>query len=241
MLNLKIGSTIIPYSIRKSTRAKHVTITVGINGVKVVAPVSVSDDRIIPMVENKREWIFKKTEAFRLLNRQIHLEQEHVNGKMLLFRGERFTLSVLEYDGRYTRVIFENERFVVFINNNLPMDKRQREIHKALERWYLDQAKDLFQSRLAVYRDRLGLDFNQVRLKNQKTRWGSCSSKGNLNLNWRLVMAPTSIVDYVVVHELCHLKIMNHSKEFWKLVECYIPDYKVRKRWLKQHGVGLSL
>ncbi|GAB6152791.1 SprT family zinc-dependent metalloprotease [Desulfosporosinus burensis] len=241
MLNLEIGSTIIPYSIRKSTRAKHVSITVGIDGVKVVAPVGVGDDRIIPVVEEKREWIFNKVEGLKLKNEHIQAKRELVSGVKLPFRGKDFTLRVLEYDGRYTRVTFEGERFVVYINKNLPLDKRQGEIHKALERWYVVQAKEFFHSRLTVYKDRLGLDFNQVRLKNQKTRWGSCSRKGNLNLNWRLVMAPTFIVDYVVVHELCHLKIMNHSEEFWQLVESIIPDYKDRKRWLKQHGIELRL
>ncbi len=241
MLTLKIGSTIIPYSIRKSKRAKYVTITVGIDGVKVVAPLGVGDHKIIPVVENKREWIFNKVEGFKLRHEQISAERELVSGLKLPFQGKDFTLRLSEYNSRYTRVTFENEQFLVYINKNLPLDKRQGEIHKALERWYVVQAKELFHSRLAFYKDRLALDYNEVKLKDQKTRWGSCSRKGNINLNWRLVMAPTLIVDYVVVHELCHLKIMNHSKDFWQLVESFIPDYKERKKWLKQHGIGLRL
>ena len=241
MLNIKIGSTIIPYSIRKSARAKYVSITVGVDGVKVVAPRGVGDDRIIAVVENKREWIFNKVEGLKLQNKQLRTERELVSGVKLPFRGEDFTLRVSEYDGRYTRVTIEGELFVVYINKNLPLNKRQEEIRRGLERWYVIQAKEIFHNRLEVYRDKLGLNFNQVRLKNQKTRWGSCSSKGNVNLNWRLVMSPTYIMDYVIVHELCHLKFMNHSHAFWQLLESIIPDYKVGKLWLKQHGIELSL
>ena len=241
MLNVKIGSTIILYSIRKSARAKYDSITVGSDGVKVVAPRGVSDDRIIAVVENKREWIFNKVEGLKLQNKQLRTERELVSGVKLPFQGKDFTLGVSEYDGRYTRVTIEGELFVVYINKNLPLNKRQEEIRRGLERWYVIQAKEIFHNRLEVYRDKLGLNFNQVRLKNQKTRWGSCSSKGNVNLNWRLVMSPTFVMDYVIVHELCHLKFMNHSHEFWQLLESLIPDYKVRKLWLKKHGIELSL
>jgi hypothetical protein len=81
----------------------------------------------------------------------------------------------------------------------------------------------------------------KVVIKDQKTRWGSCSKKGNINLNWRLIMAPLHVIDYVVVHELCHLKVMNHSKDFWNLVESIQPNNHERRRWLKVNGNRLGI
>ena len=83
--------------------------------------------------------------------------------------------------------------------------------------------------------------YNKIYIRDQKTRWGSCSSKGNLNFNWRLIMAPLFIMDYIVVHELAHLVHPNHSRDFWKLVKKIVPDYKEKKEWLKIYGNSLSI
>lgn len=90
--------------------------------------------------------------------------------------------------------------------------------------------------RVRHYEEVMGLFCNRITVRDQKTRWGSCSSKGNLNFNYRLAYMPSAILDYVVVHELAHLRHMDHSKEFWALVGVYLPDYKERRKWLKEHG-----
>lgn len=95
---------------------------------------------------------------------------------------------------------------------------------------------DRFLSRVQYYQQVMGLSSKGISIRNQKTRWGSCSSKGNLNFNYKLYYMPSEILDYVVVHELAHLKHMNHSKEFWGFVEQFMPDYESRRRWLKEHG-----
>ena len=87
----------------------------------------------------------------------------------------------------------------------------------------------------------MDLEYNQVRIKGNKSRWGSCSSKKNINLNWALLMAPMNVSDYVVIHELCHLKEMNHSKDFWKLVQKYDPNFKEHIKWLKNHQHWLKI
>ncbi|MFY9394281.1 MAG: M48 family metallopeptidase, partial [Halanaerobiales bacterium] len=91
------------------------------------------------------------------------------------------------------------------------------------------------------YRKKLGVSYNKIFIRDQKTRWGSCSSKGNLNFNWRLIMAPLSIMDYIVVHELVHLIHPNHGRDFLKLVESVIPDYKEKKQWLRINGYRLKI
>ncbi len=99
-----------------------------------------------------------------------------------------------------------------------------------------DEAKKIIPDRVKYYADIMGVTFGKITIKNQKTRWGSCSSKGNLNFNCLLMLTPERVRDYVVIHELCHLRQMNHSKLFWAEVEKVMPDYKVYRQWLSQNG-----
>ena len=102
-------------------------------------------------------------------------------------------------------------------------------------------ARKIFEARVAYFHQFTRGNFTSITIRDQKTRWGSCSGRGTLSFNWRLILAPPEILDYVVVHELCHLTHMNHSREFWDLVGSVIPDYKVRRKWLKENGHTLRL
>lgn len=93
--------------------------------------------------------------------------------------------------------------------------------------------------KVKYYAEIMGVTYGRITIRDQKTRWGSCSSKGNLNFNCLLMLMPDKVLDYVVVHELCHLKQMNHSKKFWKEVERYMPDYPNYKKWLNENGGAL--
>lgn len=111
----------------------------------------------------------------------------------------------------------------------------------ALEKRYIEAAREYFPKRAACFLPLTGGSFNRITIRDQKTRWGSCSAKGTLSFNWRLMLAPPAVLDYVVVHELCHLTHMDHSKAFWALVESVCPDYRVHRKWLKEHGHELVL
>lgn len=112
---------------------------------------------------------------------------------------------------------------------------------EALERRYRSAARSCFEQRCAYYRSITGGAYTSVTIRDQKTRWGSCSSRGTLSFNYRLIFAPPQVLDYVVVHELCHLTHMNHSKEFWNMVGSVMPDYQTQRKWLKEHGSELTL
>ena len=111
----------------------------------------------------------------------------------------------------------------------------------ALEARYKEAARSYIPKRVAYYNPMTGGTYSRISIRDQKTRWGSCSSKGTLSFNWRLMLAPPAILDYVVVHELCHLNHMNHSKAFWQAVEAVYPDYRNARKWLKEHGSELTL
>lgn len=107
---------------------------------------------------------------------------------------------------------------------------------KEQEKELRQQARKRLTERTDYYKTILGVDYSRIRIADQKTRWGSCSSTGTISYNWHLVLLPDAILDYVVVHELCHLRQMNHSKDFWNLVESILPDYRSRRKWLKEDG-----
>ena len=106
----------------------------------------------------------------------------------------------------------------------------------ALEKRYRDAATDYIPKRVAYYHEFTGGNYQKITIRDQKTRWGSCSANGTLSFSFRLMMAPPRVLDYVVVHELCHLTHMNHSKDFWNMVQSILPDYKEHRKWLKENG-----
>ena len=120
-----------------------------------------------------------------------------------------------------------------------PEDEEQ--VRAALKQALSRRALERIRERLAHYAPRLGVTFNRVAIRDQRSRWGSCSSKQNLNFNWKLIMAPPEALNYVVIHELCHLIEFNHSPRFWRLVEGQMPEYEYWKKWLKEHGKELGV
>lgn len=123
---------------------------------------------------------------------------------------------------------------------NVPIQKEKTPSEKRLEAIYRNAAREYFPKRVSHYAHMLGVTYGKMSIRDQKTRWGSCSSEGNLSFNWRLILAPPDVLDYVVIHELCHRKEMNHSKEFWALVESLMPHYKECRKWLKKNGRDLT-
>ena len=130
------------------------------------------------------------------------------------------------------------ERQTHMIHYLTPAEQRRLEI---LEKRYRNMARNLFTTRVAYYHRLTGGNYIKITIRDQQSRWGSCSSRGTLSFNYRLIFAPPGVLDYVVVHELCHLTHMNHSKDFWNMVESIMPEYRQYKAWLRNHGQELTL
>ena len=151
-------------------------------------------------------------------------------------------------DGEVRQILSQKQHWIV----TKYLEQQEKQINKpvsgltdaqrnALTQRYIVAAKEYFPKRAAYFRQFTGGTYNRITIRDQKTRWGSCSAKGTLSFNWRLMLAPPAILDYVVVHELCHLTHMNHSAAFWQAVEAVYPDYRSARRWLKEHGQELIL
>ena len=228
--------TSVPYRIRRSERARHARIDVSADGVEVVVPSRFPMRKVEPFVEEKRRWIE------RTLRRMQESELEHPparmeNGGEVPYLGERLELAVRLEPGRVRSHVARRGQFLHVAVGEAGEDA----IRDALERWYRRRARQEIAVRLDATVARAGLRYTSLQIRAQRTRWASCSSSGAMSFNWRLLLAPPEILDYVVEHEVAHLEVADHSPRFWRLLASRSPDYRERERWLRRHGHALRL
>jgi len=209
-------------------RSKRKTLSLSINDkaeLVIRAPERMADKDIQAFIVEKSHWIEKKQQLVGAQNKEKHRFE---NDEKFLFLGNNYALVIRSTNKRlsFNGEVFEagNESANTF----------------SFERWYKQKFREIAVPRIDYFAKRHNLRFNALRLKKQKTLWGSCSSNNNLNFNYLLIMAPMSVIDYVIVHELAHTVHKNHSSEFWGLVESILPDYKPANKWLKENGYKLK-
>lgn len=195
----------------------------------VRAPMHASNADIHSFVQEQAQWILRKQEGIKLIPEVRR--KGYVDGEKFLYLGSSFDLELVP-----------PQRPLLQFENGFRLSRTGQHRGASLfTRWYKERAFEVISGRVAGYAARYGLTPKQVRVTSARTRWGSCSPNGNLNFSWRLVMAPLEVIDYVVVHELSHLRVSNHSGRFWMVVESMLPDYKQRRKWLREHGETLTL
>lgn len=240
--SLKLGKIIIPYEERKSKRIKRISIRVTPDKVRVSAPARATKREILAFIDKNSEWIL---ENWSKLQETIHKPslRFYESGVKVPYLGKDLEVLITETEQRMIKIRYETESYSlsIAIPQEISHEQKQEAIRGILEKWYKQKTRGIFQEKLDAWSRVMGLTYNQFRLKEQKTRWGSCSSLGNINLNWRAVMAPESVIDYLVIHELSHLKYLNHSQEFWNFVARYCPEHAANKKWLRENGHTLVL
>lgn len=244
--SIVINGTAIPYEERKSSRSKRISIRIGPERVRVTAPNRATKREIREFVKLNQDWIYNNWIKIQEKHQERLLKAPHrlyQDGETLPLLGQGVQLHILKVNQKTMtlRYLKEEKRInIQFPEFVAPEDEREA-TQGILQKWFKLKAREVFQSKLDQWSIRMGVNYKEFRLKEQKTRWGSCSSKGNINLNWRAVMAPESVVDYLVIHELAHLKHMDHSSAFWDFVSRYCPDYADCRHWLKVNGESLIL
>lgn len=233
--SITLGHHTISYLLRVSTRARRLRLLVrpssSMDGLEVVVPRGVSLTRVEAVLREKESWIISTLR--RVAEETARTAPPPLTeGQILPFAGRHIRLTIVlgAPPGRF-RATLVGEVLTLTLAS-----REQEVIRAALEAWYRRQAKVIFAERLAHCNAVYGFTYGRVSIKEQKSRWGSCSRQGNLNFNWRLLLAPLAVLDYVVTHELAHLKEMNHSPRFWQLVARGCPNYLAHRRWLRQHG-----
>jgi len=206
------------------SKRRSISLEVKDSGEVVVrAPLMTPQHKIKEMLEKHQNWITKVQTKVKLTQIKKH---KFLDGELFYFLGEKYSLKIVKS--------IENTRKPLVLNNEfLLRENRQQDAKEIFTKWYRNEARTYVEDRANQYAQEFGFRYKNIKIKDTKTRWGSCSRLQNLNFSWRLVMSPPEIIDYVIVHELCHLKQMNHSKKFWREVETIIPNYKTRRKWLK--------
>src|ERR1700677_3762336 len=214
----------IPYTVRRSSRARHVRVNVHANtGVEVVLPARAPERAAAAAVSELRPWIERRMDEARDVLARVAARAGPVP-------SPGATLELVPQAGR-TRVHRAGERLLVPDGDARP----------ALERFYRRSARAEIGPRLDRATALAGAHYQDLSIRGQRTRWGSCSAGGHMSFNWRLLLAPERVLEYVVWHEVCHLQILDHSPRFWALVERYWPDYREDRAWLSRNGATLVL
>jgi len=181
-------------------------------------------------VQEKEAWILEKQTLARRMAEQ-NQPRQFKDGETFLYLGESYPLAIVS---RQTKPLVFNAGF------HLRRDAQPRAA-ALFETWYRQQARQVIGERLAWYAQEHDFQYNKIRIGGARTRWGSCSTTGTLSFPWRLVMAPLEMIDYVVVHELVHTRVRNHSPAYWDALAVIMPDYKPRRAWFHQNGHTLTL
>jgi predicted metal-dependent hydrolase len=227
----------LEYRIRRSDRARHARIVIDAEGVEVVVPRRMALRHVEPFVNEKRPWIERTLRRYQdaVIDGDVRIDLR--DGGEAPYLGEQLDLDVRVEFGR-TRPHVRRRGDVLTVK----VATRGREaIRDALERWYRREARHEVEHRLDDAVARAGTSYSRLTIRQQRTRWASCSSNGSMSFNWRLLLAPPEILDYVVEHEVAHLEVLDHSPRFWRLVRSRVPDYKQHERWLRRNGPALRL
>ena len=238
---IRFGKQIIKFAIKRTKRKKTMAITVGLDeGVKVRIPYRMATKKVYFLIKKKVPWVMKHLNAIKELNYAV-VKHEFVSGESFVYLGRHFRLRVKRIKNTEEPEVVMNAGYLeTKVNSALNKRKQADVVRSALITWYKQHALQKLSERVSIYVRKIGISRPIVVVRDQKKRWGSCNTNGTLRINWRIIMAPMSVVDYVIAHELCHLKYSNHSVRFWENLRTVIPDYQSRRYQLRSIGSMLT-
>lgn len=236
MMKFTYGSQTIEFSIEYRKRK---TIEIGVEPpdiVTVVAPEGISEEILLKHVKTKAKWIVQKLHEISEIQSK-KFDREYVNGEAFMYLGRNYTLIIKE------DVVLKKPVTKLFQGRFLitTPTRDQDKLKISMEEWYRKKTLEKVNERIEYYQRYFNVKPTDIRVKEQRKRWASCTIKKELLFNWRCAMAPSWVLDYIVVHEMCHMIYMDHSKEFWTLLGRVLPDYERRKEWLKNYGIRMDL
>ena len=221
----------IEYNLSKSDR-KTASIYIERDGsISVLAPEKWNQDQIEKVLERKRPWIYRGLAEWEDLN-ATRVTREFVSGEGFLYLGRTYRLRIVE---KQSKPLMLKEGYFYLRSD------AQEKPFETFKEFYRTKGQPKIKDRVDYYKAKMGVEPGEVRVMELQNRWASCSEKRNINFHWKCLMAPLRIIDYIVVHELAHLKHKNHTDAFWGEVDKVMQDYRERKDWLKQHGAGMNV
>ncbi len=226
----------IEYQVIRSRRTTADIVIERDGRVLVRAPESVSDERIEDMVEAKRLWIYKNLAEWRDLN-ATRVLREYRNGEGFLYLGRSYRLMLVAEQAE--PLLLKNGRFC--LRRDMVEEGAIETAKAAFRDYYISRGAERIIQRVNYYAPKVGVTPQDVNVRELGNRWASCSPSGNLAFNWKCMLAPQTIIDYIVVHELCHFYHLDHTDAFWNEVDKVLPNYAERKEWLRVNGAGLDV
>ena len=213
------------FKIKKTSRRKTISFIIKDGFVLVLSPKYITESYIQKLLIKKEKWIEKKLKE---QTKNINIkEKKFKNGECLFYFGEKLTL--------YS---YLNKDTSIKINQGIlhvGVKRKNSNLKKIIESWYINQIQKYVEHNIYKISNQMYINFNSIKYRNYKRKLGSCNLTGDLAFNWRIVMIPKEVINYILVHELCHIKHFNHSKDFWHMVGEYIPEYKNYNIWLKKN------
>lgn len=226
MIHTYLGETIL-FDVKFKNRTSIGIMIDGYGNIEILAPKKTPDERIIQVLEGNWDSIHSKVQEMK---KRMDGPQEKVyeNNERFLYLGNSYPIQIIQ-DITITqeRVAFAEEILHIYVKH---LDKER--IKQLLRRYYYQRSKALMEERVSFYQSNFKTKPRSIRITDSKTNWGTCDSNFQLTFNWRLAMAPLEVIDYVVVHEMCHMVHLNHDRSFWRLVGRIMPDYKEKENWL---------
>lgn len=223
------------YELRRSDRAKNLRITVSERGVVVTLPRRAAEREGHRFVRERRAWI-ERTLARLAEHEEAVAARGLADGDSVPYLGDSLTVRLLAGDSE--RVGWARAAGELRVHSR---DHSRESVAALLERWYRRRAREECARRLDAVVARNGTSYERLAIRDQRTRWGSCSSSGTISINWRLLLAPEAVLDYVIEHEAAHIEVRDHSPRFWALVDARVPDWRDSRDWLRRHGATLRL
>lgn len=227
----------IEYHLLPGSQRSTTDIVIERDGKIVVRPpAGFTPEQVDALVESKRIWIYRNLAEWKDLNAAA-VAREWVNGETFLYLGGAYRLVLV--NGQDKALLLKDGRFC--LSRELIERGGTDMARKAFEQFYADKGQQRFAEHVAFYAPRVGVSVAGIKVKDMGYRWASCGRRGVLNFHWKCMMAPPRIIDYIVVHELCHFHHRNHSDAFWNEVDKVLPDWRERKEWLRKRGASLDI
>ncbi len=231
---VRYGTITIPYHVIKTSRIKTSEVIVDADTITVRVPFDKDKPEIQKLVLDKASWILKKQKEYRETTPEI-IKPSFKENTILPYLGNNYSLKINKNQARNS-IGMDDGKFLVQVKTA----ELSSSVLKGLyENWLEEKAQDVFEDKVEKYSKKIGVRVKRITIKNLRNRWGSLTKSGAINLNLNLVKAPEEVIDYIILHELCHLKIKKHSHHYWDMLHKFMPNYHDKIEWLKVNGSSL--
>jgi len=222
------GKTVL-YAVRVSLKARHVRLEVRPEtGLTVVIPREYPLSKLPDLIQGKRRWVLSKLEMYGEARRKYA-----ANVDTACYLGRELRISALPDGDNPAGLSFSGDELLLHL-------KTEEDNRRSIEFWLRSQAGLIIKELAEKHSLKIGVKYSALRIRSARTRWGSCSPSGAISFNWKLIMAPLPVIEYVVIHELCHLRELKHSKRFWGMVGAFCPDWRAHRKWLRNNEAALA-